>query len=79
MYQSKIVYFQRALSHILPDDAILVGHTLECDFNAMRVTHPYCVDISLCLNLSGKDRQRSSLKVIFCLDFIFRPIFNCYS
>ncbi|VDK87093.1 unnamed protein product [Litomosoides sigmodontis] len=55
---------QRALSHILPDDAILVGHTLECDFNAMRVTHPYCVDISLCLNLSGRDRQRSSLKTL---------------
>ncbi|EJW81403.1 exonuclease [Wuchereria bancrofti] len=55
---------QRALSHILPNDAILVGHTLECDFNAMRITHPYCIDISLCLNLSGKDRQRSSLKTL---------------
>ncbi|EJD76767.1 exonuclease [Loa loa] len=55
---------QKALSHILPNDAILVGHTLECDFNAMRITHPYCVDISLCLNLSGKDRQRSSLKTL---------------
>ncbi|KAL3985440.1 Complex I intermediate-associated protein 30 (CIA30) family protein [Acanthocheilonema viteae] len=55
---------QRALSHILPNDAILVGHTLECDFNAMHITHPYCVDISLCLNLSGKDRQRSSLKTL---------------
>ncbi|OZC09838.1 exonuclease [Onchocerca flexuosa] len=55
---------QRALSHILPNDAILVGHTLECDFKAMRITHPYCIDISLCLNLSGKDRQRSSLKTL---------------
>ncbi|CAG9533250.1 unnamed protein product [Cercopithifilaria johnstoni] len=55
---------QKALSHILPNDAILVGHTLECDFNAMRITHPYCVDISLCLNLSGKERQRSSLKTL---------------
>uniref|UniRef100_A0A8R1Y0V6 Exonuclease domain-containing protein n=1 Tax=Onchocerca volvulus TaxID=6282 RepID=A0A8R1Y0V6_ONCVO len=55
---------QKALSHILPNDAILVGHTLECDFKAMRITHPYCIDISLCLNLSGKDRQRSSLKTL---------------
>ncbi|KAM3717188.1 RNA exonuclease [Dirofilaria immitis] len=55
---------QKALSHILPNDAVLVGHTLECDFNAMRITHPYCIDISLCLNLSGKDKQRSSLKTL---------------
>ncbi|VDN06050.1 unnamed protein product [Thelazia callipaeda] len=55
---------QKALSHILPSDAILVGHTLECDFNALRITHPYCVDISLCMNLSGDERQRSSLKTL---------------
>ncbi|VDN21107.1 unnamed protein product [Gongylonema pulchrum] len=55
---------QKALSHILPDNAILVGHTIECDLNALRLSHPYCVDISLCLNLSGNERQRSSLKTL---------------
>lgn len=82
-HQNKIfhlyMHFQRALSHILPDDAVLVGHTLECDLNALRITHPYCVDISLCLNLSGKERQRSSLKVIlmlFCEESHYGPVLS---
>lgn len=31
---------QKAISLILPDDAILCGHSLEFDLRAMRMSHP---------------------------------------
>ncbi|MFH4975857.1 hypothetical protein AB6A40_002566 [Gnathostoma spinigerum] len=55
---------QRAIGRLLPEDAILVGHSLEFDLRALRMFHPYCIDVSLCFNLTGVSKRRSSLKTL---------------
>ncbi|EDW33703.1 GL13270 [Drosophila persimilis] len=53
---------QREVSALLPDDAILVGQSLNSDLNAMRMMHPYVIDTSVCFNMSGIRRRKSKLK-----------------
>ncbi|XP_017135943.1 small RNA degrading nuclease 5 [Drosophila miranda] len=53
---------QREVSALLPDDAILVGQSLNSDLNAMRMMHPYVIDTSVCFNMSGVRRRKSKLK-----------------
>lgn len=52
----------KEVRQLLPDDAILVGQSLNCDLNAMRMMHPYCIDTSVCFNLSGVRRHKSKLQ-----------------
>ena len=78
-YQIKMGIFQRALRHILPADAILIGHSLEFDLRALSLCHPYCIDVALSYNLSGNERRRSSLKVSFPQGSLrFLILFNCF-
>ncbi len=42
---------QNKLREILPPDAVLVGHSLNFDLHAMRMFHPYVVDLSVIFNL----------------------------
>ncbi|CAJ0586315.1 unnamed protein product, partial [Mesorhabditis spiculigera] len=53
---------QKALSAVLPPDAILVGHSLEFDLKALQMSHPYILDIGRRFNLSGSTKMRTSLK-----------------
>lgn len=54
---------QRAVQNLLPPDAILVGHSLEFDLQAMKMSHPYCLDVGYALNLTNCTRgTRNSLK-----------------
>ncbi|KAH7729921.1 exonuclease [Aphelenchoides avenae] len=59
---------QKAIRAILPDDAILCGHSIENDLRALQMSHPYCIDLSLLYNFSGRTRARTSLK---SLTYIF--------
>ncbi|CAI2353213.1 unnamed protein product [Caenorhabditis sp. 36 PRJEB53466] len=54
---------QKAVQSLLPPDAILVGHSLEHDLQAMKMTHPYCLDVGHALNYtSNNSGLRNSLK-----------------
>uniref|UniRef100_A0A0K0EW94 Protein LOC81691 (inferred by orthology to a human protein) n=1 Tax=Strongyloides venezuelensis TaxID=75913 RepID=A0A0K0EW94_STRVS len=53
---------QEYLCKVLPPDAILVGHTLNCDLNALRICHPYISDISALYNYGRRIVNRISLK-----------------
>uniref|UniRef100_A0A0N4ZPX3 Exonuclease domain-containing protein n=1 Tax=Parastrongyloides trichosuri TaxID=131310 RepID=A0A0N4ZPX3_PARTI len=53
---------QEYLCKVLPPDAILVGHTLNCDLNALNIYHPYISDISALYNYGRKIENRISLK-----------------
>lgn len=53
---------QREVRALLPPDAILVGQSLNCDLNAMRMMHPYVIDTSVCFNMSGERKRKSKLQ-----------------
>lgn len=44
----------KKLAELLPPDAILVGHSLDSDLKALCITHPYCIDTSICYSVKGK-------------------------
>lgn len=54
----------KEVREILPPDAILIGQSLNCDLNAMRMMHPYVIDTSVCFNLSGVRRRKSKLQTL---------------
>ncbi|CAI4225002.1 unnamed protein product [Auanema sp. JU1783] len=60
---------QNAIRACLPPDAIIVGHSLEFDFRAMGMAHPYCMDAALLYNLAGGLNSKSSLKSLMWLFF----------
>ncbi|KAL6743384.1 hypothetical protein Aduo_016428 [Ancylostoma duodenale] len=68
---------QEAIRAVLPPDAILCGHSLEFDLRAMRMAHPYCIDIGLIYNLSGTGRIKTSLKNLTSL-FLDEEIHNSH-
>ncbi|XP_022663881.1 uncharacterized protein LOC111266403 [Varroa jacobsoni] len=53
----------KKLAELLPPDAILVGHSLDSDLKALCITHPYCIDTSICYSVKG-GHQKSKLKVL---------------
>lgn len=55
---------QRDLRRILPDDAILIGHSLNCDLKALKMMHPYCIDTSVIFNITGDRSRKSKLRTI---------------
>lgn len=55
---------QEDVRNILPDDAILVGQSLQSDLMAMRMMHPYVIDTSIIFNLSGDRRRKSKLQTL---------------
>ncbi|KAI6186003.1 Exonuclease family protein [Aphelenchoides besseyi] len=52
---------QDAFRRLLPPDAILCGHSIENDLRALRLSHPYCIDVALAYNMTNK-RVRTSLR-----------------
>ncbi len=55
---------QKALRALLPDDAILVGQSLNSDLNAMQMMHPYVIDTSVIYNITGNRRRKSKLAML---------------
>ncbi|KAI6175002.1 Exonuclease [Aphelenchoides bicaudatus] len=53
---------QKAFQRLLPSDAILCGHSIEADLKAMRLAHPYCIDIGFAYNTGKLFQNRPSLR-----------------
>ena len=51
-----------AIRVLLPDDAILCGHSLNFDLEALGISHPYCIDIALLYNLTGDYHKKTGLR-----------------
>ncbi|CAH1245799.1 AC004381.6 [Branchiostoma lanceolatum] len=47
---TRLEHVQEMLQEILPQDAILVGHSLENDLQALKMIHPHVIDTSLLFN-----------------------------
>lgn len=50
------------LEEILPNDAILIGHSLNCDLTSLQLSHPYIIDTSCIYNFSIYFNCKPSLK-----------------
>ncbi|KIW83545.1 hypothetical protein Z517_02790 [Fonsecaea pedrosoi CBS 271.37] len=55
---------QKELLSILREDSILLGHSLESDLNALKMTHPFVVDTSIIYPHPRGLPLRSSLKFL---------------
>lgn len=55
---------QRSLLDLLGPDSILLGHSLESDLNALKLTHPFIVDTSIIYPHPRGLPLRSSLKFL---------------
>ncbi|XP_053675441.1 uncharacterized protein LOC128725701 [Anopheles nili] len=55
---------QRDLRALLPPDAILVGHSLNSDLDAMEMLHPYVIDTSIVYNISGNQSHKQKLRIL---------------
>jgi RNA exonuclease 1 len=53
---------QEEVCNLLPPDAILVGQSLNCDLNAMKLMHPYVIDTSCIFNTTGDRNRKSKLQ-----------------
>jgi DNA polymerase III epsilon subunit-like protein len=65
----------KKLRKILPEDAILVGQSLNFDLSAMGLIHPYVIDTSVIYNLSGVRGIKSGLKTLM-YEFLGEEIQN---
>ncbi|KAL7635516.1 UNVERIFIED_CONTAM: hypothetical protein RMT77_014585 [Armadillidium vulgare] len=72
---TSLVEVQQKLKELLPKDCILVGHSLENDFTALKLFHPYVIDTSLIYNLSHDVYRKPSLKLLAKL-FLNKEIQN---
>lgn len=61
---TRIEDVQKAISDLLPSDAILVGQSLNCDLHALHLIHPYVIDSSVIYNVSGNRRIKTKLKTL---------------
>jgi RNA exonuclease 1 len=55
---------QQKLLQILTDRTIVIGHSLNSDFNALKITHPYVIDTSIIFPHPRGPPLRSSLKYL---------------
>ena len=55
---------QKELLEVLGQDAILLGHSLESDLNALKLTHPFVIDTSIIYPHPRGLPLRSSLKFL---------------
>nr|CAD7461006.1 unnamed protein product [Timema tahoe] len=62
---NKLSDVQKDLINLLPPDAILVGHSLNCDLHALQMMHPYVIDTSVIYNMTG-DRSRKCKLALLC-------------
>ena len=64
---------QKALKDVLPEDAILIGQSLNFDLVSLKMFHPYVIDTSVCFNITGDRRRKTKLSVLTQL-FLNRSI-----
>uniref|UniRef100_A0A182SEA0 Exonuclease domain-containing protein n=1 Tax=Anopheles maculatus TaxID=74869 RepID=A0A182SEA0_9DIPT len=55
---------QRFLRKTLPPDAILVGHSLNSDLDALEMLHPYAIDTSIIYNVTGNPMHKHKLRIL---------------
>ncbi|XP_035907161.1 uncharacterized protein LOC118509937 [Anopheles stephensi] len=55
---------QRELRQLLPPDAILVGHSLNSDLEALEMLHPYAIDSSIVYNVTGNPVHKQKLRIL---------------
>ncbi|XP_073838711.1 RNA exonuclease 5-like [Musca autumnalis] len=65
----KLSQVRKEVRAVLPNNAILVGHSLNFDLNAMQMMHPYVIDTSVCFNLTGVRGDKCKLKKL-ALEFL---------
>ncbi|XP_053132353.1 RNA exonuclease 5 isoform X2 [Hemicordylus capensis] len=53
---TKLADVQRKLRKLLPSDAVLVGHSLNADLQALQMVHPSVIDTSLLFTRKGNKR-----------------------
>ncbi|KAL1414665.1 hypothetical protein MTO96_000788 [Rhipicephalus appendiculatus] len=61
---TRIEDVQKAISDLLPSDAILVGQSLNFDLHALHMIHPYVIDSSVIYNVTGNRRIKTKLKTL---------------
>jgi RNA exonuclease 1 len=64
---------QQKLLEILTPQAILIGHSLNSDFNALHITHPFIIDTALLFPHPRGPPLKSSLKWL-CTKYLSREI-----
>ncbi|KAI6243278.1 Exonuclease family protein [Aphelenchoides fujianensis] len=52
---------QEAFRRLLPPSAILCGHSIENDLRALRLSHPYCIDVAAGYSMNAR-KVRTSLR-----------------
>ncbi|KAI6171156.1 putative rnase h [Aphelenchoides bicaudatus] len=50
----RLAHVQEAFRRLLPPNAILCGHSIENDLKALRLSHPYCIDVGFAYNMIDK-------------------------
>lgn len=61
---TRLADIQKDLSELFGPSSILIGHSLESDFNALKMTHPFVVDTSMVYPHPRGLPLRSSLKFL---------------
>ncbi|CAH1155330.1 unnamed protein product [Phaedon cochleariae] len=60
----KLKDVQNDLKKLLPDDAILIGQSLENDLHALKMMHPYIIDTSVIYNITGDRSRKTKLQTL---------------
>lgn len=55
---------QEDIIKLLTPDSILIGQSLNCDLDALKLFHPYIIDTSVIFNLNGNKGSKSKLKLL---------------
>lgn len=61
---TRLTDVQKRLSELFGPSAVLLGHSLESDFNALKMTHPFVIDTSMVYPHPRGLPLRSSLKFL---------------
>lgn len=61
---TRLTDIQKRLSELFGPSAVLLGHSLESDFNALKMTHPFVIDTSIVYPHPRGLPLRSSLKFL---------------
>jgi RNA exonuclease 1 len=59
---TRLSTIQESLVHIIDSDIILVGHSLECDLQALKLAHPHIIDTSVIYQHTRGPPYKPSLK-----------------
>ncbi|KAG7187864.1 hypothetical protein KM043_016897 [Ampulex compressa] len=55
---------QQTLRALLPEDAILVGQSLNSDLHTLKMMHPYIIDTSVIFNITGDRYRKTKLRTL---------------